>query len=102
MQHTQICRVCAVTHCTLFSECTVSANGVKLSNTNGNYEHKAFIQTEFSSERTAKNTWLVCHGYYYEVEPAKIDGADNIATDVAARKTLVAHSGMFSPWKTAQ
>ena len=30
----------------LFSECIVSANDVKLSNTNGNYEHKAFIETE--------------------------------------------------------
>ena len=31
------------------------------------------------------------HGYY-EDEPAKIDGADNRATDVAARKALVAKS----------
>ena len=46
----------------LFSECTVSANGVKISNTNGNYAHKAFIETEFSSGKTAKNTWLVCQG----------------------------------------
>ena len=28
-----------------FSECTVSASGVKFSNTNGNYAHKAFIET---------------------------------------------------------
>ena len=76
----------------LFSECTVSANGVKLSNTNGNYAHKAFIETEFSSGRTAKSTWLVCQCYYYEDEPAKIHGADNRATDVAARKALVADS----------
>ena len=33
----------------LFTECTVSANGVKISNTNGNYGHRAFIETEFSS-----------------------------------------------------
>ena len=39
----------------LFSDCTVSTNGVKFSNTNGNYAHKAFIETEFSSGRTAKN-----------------------------------------------
>ena len=39
----------------LFSECTVSANGVKISNPRGNYAHKAFIETEFSSEKTAKN-----------------------------------------------
>ena len=76
----------------LFSECTVSADAVKISNTNGNYAHKAFIQTEFSSGKTAKNTWLVCQGYYYEDEPAKIDGTDGRADDVAARKALVANS----------
>ena len=38
----------------LFSECTVSANGVKISNTNGNYAQKAFFETEFSSGKTAK------------------------------------------------
>ena len=76
----------------LFSECTVSANGVKISNTNGNYAHKALIETEFSSGKTAKNTWLVCQGYCYEDEPAKIDGADGRADDVAARKALVANS----------
>ena len=76
----------------LFSECTVSANGVKFSNTNGNNAHKAFIETEFSSGKTAKNTWLVCQGYYYEDEPAKIDDADGRADEVAARKALVANS----------
>ena len=59
----------------LFSECTVSANGVKI-----------FFR------KTAKNTWLVCQGYYYEDEPAKIDGTDGRADDVAARKALVANS----------
>ena len=57
----------------LFSECTVSANDVTISNTNGNYAHKAFIETEFSSGTTAKKTLLACQGYYYEDEPAKID-----------------------------
>ena len=73
----------------LFSECTVSANGVKISNTNGNYAHKAFIETEFFSGKTAKNTWLVCQGYYYEDEPAIIDGTDGRANHVAARKLLL-------------
>ena len=71
----------------LFSECTVSANGVKISNTNGNYAHKAFIETEFSSGKTAKSTWIACQGYYYVDEPAKIDGIDGRANEVAARKT---------------
>ena len=76
----------------LFSECTVSTNGVKISHTNGNYAHKAFIETEFSSGTTAKNTWLACQGFYYEDEPAKIDGTDGRADDVAARKALLANS----------
>ena len=75
----------------LFSECTVSANGVKICNINGNYGHKAFIEIEFSSGKTAKNTWLVCQGYY-EDEPAKIDGTDGRAEDVTERKALVANS----------
>ena len=75
-----------------FSECTVCAKGVKISNTNGNYAHKAIIETEFSSGKGAKNTWLACQGYYYEVEPAKIDGTEGCADDVAARKALVANS----------
>ena len=70
----------------------VSANGVKVSNINGNYAHKAFIETAFSSGKTAKNTWLICQGYYYEDEPAKIVGADNRAEDVASRKALVQDS----------
>ena len=65
---------------------------LKFSNTNGNYAHKAFIETEFSSGKTAINTWLVCQRYYYEDEPAKIDGTDGHAEDVTARKALVANS----------
>ena len=63
----------------LFSECTVSANGVKIFNTNGNYAHKAFIETEFLSGKTTKNTSLVSQGYYYEDDPAKIDGTEGCA-----------------------
>ena len=37
----------------LFSECTVSANGVKISNTNGNYAHKAFFRN-FLQEKLQK------------------------------------------------
>ena len=47
----------------LLPECTVSADGVKISNINGNYAHKAFIEKELSSSRTAENIWLVCQGY---------------------------------------
>ena len=44
------------------------------------------------SGKTAINTWLVCQGYYYEDEPAKIDGNDVRAEDVTERKALVANS----------
>ena len=47
----------------LFSEFTVSANVVHISNTNENYAHKAFLETEISSGKPAKNTSLICQGY---------------------------------------
>ena len=75
-----------------FSECTVSANGVKISNTNENSSHKAFSETEFSSGKSAENTCISCQGYYYEDKPAKIDGTDGRAEDVTARKALAANS----------
>ena len=37
-----------------FSDCTVSANGLKLSNANGNYAHNSFIETKFSQNKDAK------------------------------------------------
>ena len=53
----------------LFSDCTVSANGFKVSSSNGYYAQKAFIETEFSHNKEAKDTWLKCQGYSYEVSP---------------------------------
>ena len=66
----------------LFSECIVSDNDA----------HKAFTETDSLSEKTAENTWLVCQGYHYEDELAKIDGTDGRLNDVAARKVLVDNS----------
>ena len=48
----------------LFSDCTVSANGLKISNANGNYAHKGFIETELILEHpqqlklTDEKLWL--------------------------------------------
>ena len=55
----------------LFSECTVTANGRKISNSNGVYAHKAFIETEYSNGKAAKETWLRCQGYTYEASPGE-------------------------------
>ena len=54
----------------LFSECTVTAQGVKVSSANGLYAHKAFFETEFSLNLEAKNTWLECQRYNYESNPS--------------------------------
>ena len=59
-----------------FSDCTVSANGLKISNANGNYAHKSFIETEFSHNKDAKNTWLACQGYSYEEDPSAIKAGE--------------------------
>ena len=100
MQRTQICRILAKTHCILCFQSVQSRQAVKLSNTNGNYAHKAFIETEFSSGKTAENTWLVFQGYY-EDEPAKIYGADNSSTEVAARKGFADSLEFFLLGKSA-
>ena len=38
----------------LFPECTVSANGLKISNANENYAQKFSIETDFSHKQIAK------------------------------------------------
>ena len=76
----------------LFSEYTVSANGVKISKTNETYALKTVIETEFWSGKVAKNTRLICQRYYFEDEPAEIERTDGRADDVVARKALVAKS----------
>ena len=47
----------------LFSDCTVSANGLKISNAYGNYDHKNSIDTEFSHKKYAEATCLACQCY---------------------------------------
>ena len=70
----------------LFSECTVTANGIKISNANGVYAHKAFIETEFSNDREAKDTRLKCQGYTYEETPA--DKTTDVFTNREAETRL--------------
>ena len=41
---------------------------MKVSSANGLYAHKAFIETEFSHNKEAKN--LECQGYNYESNPS--------------------------------
>ena len=60
----------------LFSDCTLSANGLKISNANSDFAHKSFIGTEFSSSKGAKDSWLKCQGYRFENNPAAVDSAD--------------------------
>ena len=60
----------------LFSDCTLSANGLKISNANSNFAHKSLIGTEFSNSKGAKDSWLKCQGYRFENNPGAIDAAD--------------------------
>ena len=68
----------------LFSACTVSANGLKISSANGNYAHKSSVETEFSQNKDAKSTWLECQGCSYEANPGGI-----AASEITSRKALV-------------
>ena len=40
----------------LFADCTVSANGIKISFANGHYAHKGYIETEILHGTDAKNS----------------------------------------------
>ena len=68
----------------LFSDCTVSANGLKISGDNGNYAHKRFIETEFTHSKNAEGSWLACQGYCYE--------ANKEGIAASRRKVLVKES----------
>ena len=39
----------------IFSECTISLNGEKISTTDANFDHKSFIETYFLHGNDAKN-----------------------------------------------
>ena len=71
----------------LFADCTVSANGIKISPAKGHYAHKSFIETEFSHGTDAKKTWLKCQGYEYELNPGGMTAASRDARQVAARES---------------
>ena len=58
-----------------------TAKGIKISNSNGVYAHKAFIETEYSNGKEAKDTWLRCQGHAYEPNPG-----DRTATVFASRR----------------
>ena len=53
----------------LFSECSITANGINLPSANGNYAQKAFIETEFSHDKEAKDISLKCQEYSFEQQP---------------------------------
>ncbi len=53
----------------LFRNCEVLLNGTSISNANGYYAHKAFLETEFTLGSDSKATWVFCAGYSLEETP---------------------------------
>ena len=62
----------------------MSADGLKISKTKGNYAHKRFIETEFSHNKEAKNTRLAYQGYSYDEDQSEIK-----ALQIARRINIV-------------
>ena len=60
----------------LFSDCTLSVNGLKTSNANGKYDHKSYTETEFAHYQDAENTWLECQSYCYGEKPKTLSTAE--------------------------
>ena len=53
----------------LFSECTLSLNGEKISTTNANFAHKSFIETEISHGIDAKKPGLLAKAITMRITP---------------------------------
>ena len=53
--------------------------------------HTSFLETEFSHNKDAKNTWLACQGYSYEEDPSAIK-----AGEIARRKNSVRESAEYT------
>ena len=75
----------------LFADCIVSANGIKISCANAHYAHKSFIETQFSHGSDAKKTWLKCQGYDYEADPTGVP-----ASTITARQETVRRSAQLT------
>ena len=73
----------------LFSECTLSLNGEKFQQPMLILHIKVLLKLNFLTVLTPKKTWLACQGYYYEDNPADVDGTAGRAVDVAERNCLV-------------
>ena len=72
----------------LFSERHISADVVRLSNSNGTSARKAFIEAEFPSDKTAINIWLHCQGYDNEDGSSKIYCTDGKLLQPILKKTI--------------
>ena len=62
-------------------------NGIKISSANGNYAQEAFIETEFSHNKEAKDTWLKCQEYSYEQQPDDFTKTDFVTRTAESRES---------------
>ena len=53
----------------LFSQVEVYLNGCLISDSNNTYHHRAFIETELTTNSDSKKTWAACQGYTYNPDP---------------------------------
>ena len=54
----------------LFSQVEVYANGILISDSNNSYHHRAFLETELTTNSDSKETWAACQGYSYDSDPS--------------------------------
>ena len=54
----------------LFSQGEVYTNGILISDSNNSHHHRAFLETELTTNSDSKETWAACQGYSYDSEPS--------------------------------
>lgn len=69
----------------LFSKCEVRVNGVVIADSNNTYHHRAFLETELTTNMDSKATWAACQGYEYDEDPTENNGKSKRITSALER-----------------
>ena len=56
----------------LFSQIEIYLNGILVADSNNTYHHRAFLETELTTNSDSKDSWTICQGY--EFDSAIADG----------------------------
>ena len=57
----------------LFSQFDIFLNGILVADSNNTYHHRAFLETELTTNSDSKDSWTICQGYEFVSAIADVD-----------------------------